>query len=78
MDDLSILDITLAQLGAVQNVARHQFYLTTEELRLLLDIDHRLVDPTGTQVLIPQFQWRNFVCTWVEKQGRFHYWHITL
>jgi Rps23 Pro-64 3,4-dihydroxylase Tpa1-like proline 4-hydroxylase len=77
MQSLDQLEVLFRQLNAVREVAEKKFWLTTDELLLLLEPQIALLDSSGTQVVVPQFQWRNFTCTWQAQQGITHFWLIS-
>ncbi len=77
MQSLDQLEVLFSQLNAVKEVADKKFWLTTDELLMLLDPRIELFDDSGTQLTIRQFQWRNFTCTWQAQQGTTHFWLIS-
>ncbi len=60
-----------SQLELVQRFAREGFWVTTEELGHLLEVDPQQFQ--GQQ----QFPWRNFVCRLVEQQHNQQFWQIS-
>lgn len=61
----------LEQLELVQRFAQEGFWITTEELSNLLEVDPRQL--RGQR----QFPWRNFVCSLVESRSNQEYWQIS-
>ncbi|MCA1904514.1 MAG: 2OG-Fe(II) oxygenase [Cyanobacteria bacterium KgW148] len=61
----------LNQLELVQRFAKEGFWVTTEELGHLLEIDP--LQFQGQR----QFPWRNFVCSLVEQQHNQQFWQIS-
>jgi Rps23 Pro-64 3,4-dihydroxylase Tpa1-like proline 4-hydroxylase len=67
----------IQQLELVKHITESEFWLSTEELSTLLELDASAVDALKTKEISFQFTWRNFVCTLVSYQGSQRMWQIT-
>ena len=66
----------IQQLELVRHITDAGFWLATEELCTLLELDASALDTLKTKEVSFQFAWRNFVCTLVSYQGRHKLWQI--
>ncbi len=67
----------IQQLDLVKHVTDSEFWLATEELCTLLELDASTLGTLRTKELSFQFAWRNFICTLVSYQGSRKLWKIT-
>jgi Rps23 Pro-64 3,4-dihydroxylase Tpa1-like proline 4-hydroxylase len=67
----------IQQLELVRHISDSEFWLATEELCTLLELDASALDTLKTKEISFQFAWRNFVCTLVSYQGSHKLWQIT-
>jgi Rps23 Pro-64 3,4-dihydroxylase Tpa1-like proline 4-hydroxylase len=67
----------IQQLDFVKHVTDSGFWLSTEELCTLLELDASALDALRTKELSFQFAWRSFICTLVSYQGSRKLWKIT-
>jgi len=69
------------QLEQIQNIAKSGFWVSTEELAILLNLENSLIDKLRLEVASQDqnysFFWRNFECTLVERQFAKGFWLIT-
>ncbi|QHV00354.1 2OG-Fe(II) oxygenase [Synechocystis sp. CACIAM 05] len=70
------LHAVIQQLNLVKQVSDSEFWITTEELCILLEFDVETLNMLKTQEVLFQFAWRNFVCTLVSHQGNYKLWQI--
>jgi Rps23 Pro-64 3,4-dihydroxylase Tpa1-like proline 4-hydroxylase len=66
----------IQQLEIVKYITDSGFWLTTEELSILLELDIGALDTLSTKEISFQFAWRNFICTLVSEQGGHKLWQI--
>jgi Rps23 Pro-64 3,4-dihydroxylase Tpa1-like proline 4-hydroxylase len=66
----------IQQLELVKYITDSEFWLTTEELSTLLELDIGALDALSTKEIAFQFAWRNFFCTLVSEQGGHKMWQI--
>jgi Rps23 Pro-64 3,4-dihydroxylase Tpa1-like proline 4-hydroxylase len=66
----------IQQLELVKYITDSEFWLTTEELSTLLELDAGALDTLSTKEISFQFVWRNFFCTLVGEQGGHKLWQI--
>jgi Rps23 Pro-64 3,4-dihydroxylase Tpa1-like proline 4-hydroxylase len=67
----------IQQLELVKYIADSEFWLATEELCTLLELDASALDTLKAKEVSFQFAWRNFICTLVSYQGSQKLWQIT-
>ena len=67
----------IQQLELVKHITDSEFWLATEELCTLLELDATALDTLRTKEVSFQFAWRNFICTLVSYQGSHKLWQIT-
>ncbi len=75
---LSRIDGLMRQLDAVKHIAEAGYWVTTEELCLLLDWGVEAIAALDTREPLHSFAWRNFTCTLTAQQQKTNYWRITL
>lgn len=68
------------QLENVKHLAESGFWLSTDELGLLLNLDSNFIDSlnqdVNTQISSSSFFWRNFECVLVDRQFKKGFWEI--
>ncbi len=75
---LTKINTLVQQLDLVRHLATSEYWLTTEELCLLLELDTNALELLKTKEPLFQFAWRNFVCTFVSHQSNTKLWQITI
>jgi Rps23 Pro-64 3,4-dihydroxylase Tpa1-like proline 4-hydroxylase len=70
------IDKVIQQLNLVKQISDSEFWITTEELCILLEFDTDTLNTLKTQEILFQFAWRNFICTLVSHQGNYKLWQI--
>jgi Rps23 Pro-64 3,4-dihydroxylase Tpa1-like proline 4-hydroxylase len=70
------MDSLVRQLDLIQHIAESGYWITTDELCLLLDIDAAIANSLKFKETLFSFAWRNFVCTYISRQGNTCYWSI--
>ncbi len=73
---LTKMDSLVRQLDLIQHIAASGYWVTTDELCLLLDIDASIASSLKFKEILFRFAWRNFVCTYISRQGNSCYWSI--
>jgi Rps23 Pro-64 3,4-dihydroxylase Tpa1-like proline 4-hydroxylase len=71
------IDKVIQQLNRVKQISDSKFWITTEELGTLLELDIDTLNTLTSQAILFQFAWRNFICTLVSCQGNYKLWQIT-
>jgi Rps23 Pro-64 3,4-dihydroxylase Tpa1-like proline 4-hydroxylase len=66
----------IQQLELVKHITDSEFWLVTEELCTLLELDDSALNALKTKEVPFQFAWRNFVCTLACEQGSQKLWQI--
>jgi Rps23 Pro-64 3,4-dihydroxylase Tpa1-like proline 4-hydroxylase len=74
--NLTKMDSLVRQLDLIQHIAESGYWVTTDELCLLLDIDAAIANSLKFKETLFSFAWRNFVCTYISRQGNTCYWSI--
>jgi Rps23 Pro-64 3,4-dihydroxylase Tpa1-like proline 4-hydroxylase len=74
--NLTKMDSLVRQLDLIQHIAESGYWVTTDELGLLLDLDTSISNSLKFKETQFSFAWRNFVCTYVSRQGNSIYWSI--
>lgn len=74
--NLTKMDSLVRQLDLVQHIAVSGYWVTTDELVLLLDLDAAIANSLKFKEILFSFAWRNFVCTYISRQGNSCYWSI--
>lgn len=68
------------QLGQIQHIVKSGFWVSTEELAILLNLENSFIDKLKLEVASQEqnysFFWRNFECTLVERQFAKGFWLI--
>jgi Rps23 Pro-64 3,4-dihydroxylase Tpa1-like proline 4-hydroxylase len=76
------IDYLIQQLDNVRHIAESGFWISTDELRILLSLDDRFIDNLNKQVGSPiqdyRFSWRNFDCILVDRQFGKGFWAIRI
>ena len=74
------IDCLIQQLDNVKHIAESGFWVSTDELRLLLSLDDSLIDSLNEKVVSQiqdyRFSWRNFECILVDRQLGKVFWAI--
>ncbi|CAN1208763.1 2OG-Fe(II) oxygenase [Tumidithrix helvetica PCC 7403] len=74
--DLVKVENLVRQLDAVQHIADSGYWLTTEELSLLLGLDSATTASFIYKKESYCFAWRNFNCTLMSRQDKLSFWSI--
>lgn len=79
-DNSHQIDRLVKQLDQIKHIVNSGFWVSTEELEILLGLDNSFVDKlkleVASQVENYSFFWRNFECTLVERQFAKGFWSI--
>ncbi|CAN1211138.1 Fe2OG dioxygenase domain-containing protein [Tumidithrix helvetica PCC 7403] len=70
------IDALLKQLDLVKHLADSDYWITTEELGVLLDFDTSLLEWLNRQAPLYSFSWRNFIVTQQGYQNHARMWSI--
>jgi Rps23 Pro-64 3,4-dihydroxylase Tpa1-like proline 4-hydroxylase len=74
------IDYLIQQLGNVKHIADSGFWLSTDELQILLSLDDSFIDSLNKKVVSQiqdyRFSWRNFDCILVDRQFGKGFWAI--
>jgi Rps23 Pro-64 3,4-dihydroxylase Tpa1-like proline 4-hydroxylase len=73
---LTKMDSLVRQLDLVQHITESGYWVTTDELGLLLDLEASIANSLKFKETQFSFAWRNFVCTYISRQGNSCYWSI--
>ncbi len=72
----------LQQLDKVKHIAEHGFWLATDELGILLNLEHSFIDSLNLEVRSQgqsyRFFWRNFECVLADRQFGKGFWAIKI
>jgi Rps23 Pro-64 3,4-dihydroxylase Tpa1-like proline 4-hydroxylase len=71
------IDNLIKQLDLVNHIATSNYWITTDELSQLLELDTPTTDMLRTKEITFSFSWRNFICTYINRQTPAQYWSIT-
>jgi Rps23 Pro-64 3,4-dihydroxylase Tpa1-like proline 4-hydroxylase len=74
--NLTKMDSLVRQLDLVQHIAESGYWVTTDELGLLLDLEASIANSLKFKEMLFSFAWRNFICTYINRQGNSCYWSI--
>ncbi len=74
--NLAKIDSLMRQLDLVKHITESGYWVTTDELGLLLDLEGSIANSLKFKELLFSFTWRNFICTHISCQGNFRYWSI--
>jgi Rps23 Pro-64 3,4-dihydroxylase Tpa1-like proline 4-hydroxylase len=74
--DLVKIDQLVQQLDAVQHIANSGYWLTTEELSVLLGLDSAIANSLIYKTESYQFAWRNFDCVLMRRQDKISFWQL--
>ena len=74
------LERLVQQLDVVKHIAEAGFWLATDELGILLNLEHSFIDSLNLEVQSQtksyRFSWRNFDCVLVDRQFERGFWSI--
>jgi Rps23 Pro-64 3,4-dihydroxylase Tpa1-like proline 4-hydroxylase len=75
-NDLVKIENLVRQLDSVQHIADLGYWLTTEELSLLLGLESSFATALIYKTESYQFAWRNYDCVLMRRQDKFSFWQV--